>query len=54
MKTFILWFLKQVSPNIRELLIHGVLELDKLAKTTENDFDDQLVELLKNLLDIKE
>jgi len=54
MNIFIQWFLGQISPKLRAIVIKCISELDLAAKTTPNKWDDILVGLLKDILDIKE
>ena len=44
--------ISNISPALRETVKQIVLELEKKAKTTQNPFDDMLVELLKVILNI--
>lgn len=45
--------LKRVTPTIREKLCEFILEWEKDAEETPNEFDDMLVCIVKILLDIK-
>ena len=47
------FFLDKISPNLRSLVIKLVSDLEALAKTTPNNWDNIVVELLKDILDIK-
>jgi len=43
----------RITPSIREAVVDMVAALDKLAKSTENTWDDYLVDTLKALLGIE-
>lgn len=40
----------KVSPGLKKAIKKGILNLEVKAKSTENPFDDLLVELLKEIL----
>jgi len=54
MEAFIQWFLSQISPQLRGLVIKVIKDLETLSKTTPNKWDDIFVAVLKQILDIKE
>ena len=45
-------FLDLISPQLRQIIVDAVKELEKIAPTTPNPLDDLLVKVLKIILAI--
>ena len=47
------FLLDKISPNLRALVLKLVSDLEALSKATPNNWDNVLVDILKDILDIK-
>lgn len=48
----IIFIVRQASPQIKELLINFILDVEDKAKATPNPIDDILIDILKIMLDM--
>lgn len=46
--------LRAISPELRKIVVEFILSLKKKAAATDNPLDDIIVDILIQLLDIKE